>query len=389
MTAYSTPTPEHLAAIETGLGITINQIAPLPQGSSDSTFLITTSGESPASLVLTICETPDTTPYGHLAEVARIRPEIMVQIASRIRNVVNRRDENIPVDTPAPLIWNAGSPNESLSITLSFPNKKGEPCDKTVYATPFIPHEVTRTTPDQCYLAGQTLAAFSVAQQGICLESLQGHRFDISWLSAMRTRMDAALASSHDIEQIAEYFSRFPENATPEIARANAARFTESLVNALHDICDQWEEKTAHLPQGIIHADFSPDNGLLASDGDMHIIDYGTAGKGVCALDIGISLASPWVCKEGKINIRNLGSLLKGYTSVKSLTDGEKKALPFLAEVATLRMAALFTDLALDHGIFFTGTSPSDYLKTLPEWRAMSVRSLNLLLEERGAAISK
>lgn len=392
MTAYSELLPEHLAAIEAGLGITIHQTTPLAQGSSDSTFLITTSGETSSSFVLTVCETPDVTPYGQPVERSRVRPEIMARVASNIKNVVNNQGKNIPIDTPAPLIWNAGKPNQSLSITLPFPNKnkKEEICYKTVYATPFIPHQKRLlATSEQCHLAGQALAAFSIAQQDVAIDSLPEHEFGISWFKVMRARIDAALASPHDIERMTEYLSQFCESALPDNANADAIGFMEALADALRNICEQWEEKTAHLPQGIIHADFSPDNGLLTPQGHMHIIDYGTAGQGIKALDIGISMVSSWACKRGKINIRNLSSLLEGYGSVRNLSDNEKKALPFLAEVAAVRMASVFTDLALDHGIDFAGASPSDYLKTLPEWRAMNDRSLNRLLERKGAAINR
>jgi homoserine kinase type II len=90
------------------------------------------------------------------------------------------------------------------------------------------------------------------------------------------------------------------------------------------------------LPQGIIHADFFPDNVLFEEGEVSGIVDFYFACDDALAYDLAIAL-NCW-CFAGSGFDRARGkSLLDGYRSVRSLRADELQALPVLARGAALR----------------------------------------------------
>ncbi|MGE0768993.1 MAG: homoserine kinase [Hyphomicrobiaceae bacterium] len=91
------------------------------------------------------------------------------------------------------------------------------------------------------------------------------------------------------------------------------------------------------LPKGVIHADLFPDNVFFLHDRLSGLIDFYFACTDALAYDVAICLNAWCFEQDGAFNITKGRLLLKGYDSVRSLSPGERDALPILARGAALR----------------------------------------------------
>ncbi len=92
-----------------------------------------------------------------------------------------------------------------------------------------------------------------------------------------------------------------------------------------------------HLPEGVIHADLFPDNVFFLHDRLSGLIDFYFACTDALAYDVAVCLNAWCFEANGQFNITKGRALLKGYDSVRCLTDDERKALPVLARGSALR----------------------------------------------------
>jgi homoserine kinase type II len=118
---------------------------------------------------------------------------------------------------------------------------------------------------------------------------------------------------------------------------------SEQLVPALHDRiaseCDfldgHWP---ANLPQLAIHADLFPDNVLTLDGAVTGLIDFYFACTDARAYDLAVTHCAWSFSADGLTYNREIGdAIIAGYTSVITLNDDEKSALPVLARGACLR----------------------------------------------------
>lgn len=91
------------------------------------------------------------------------------------------------------------------------------------------------------------------------------------------------------------------------------------------------------LPKGVIHADLFPDNIFFLRDKLSGIIDFYFACNDILAYDIAICFNAWCFEKNGEFNITKARRILKGYNSVRQLSDAEINALPILASGAAMR----------------------------------------------------
>jgi homoserine kinase type II len=93
------------------------------------------------------------------------------------------------------------------------------------------------------------------------------------------------------------------------------------------------------LPRGIIHGDLFPDNVIGSNDEVKSLIDFEETCNGILAFDLVMTFVGfGW---ENNLPVANhWHSLLKGYQSVRKLTEQEISALPDLHRLATLSIAA-------------------------------------------------
>ena len=91
------------------------------------------------------------------------------------------------------------------------------------------------------------------------------------------------------------------------------------------------------LPRGIIHADLFPDNVLFIGDEVTGVIDFYFACNDFLAYDLAIMINAWCFEDDGSFSITKSSELMRGYQSVRNLTDAEKSAIPMLSRGAAMR----------------------------------------------------
>lgn len=91
------------------------------------------------------------------------------------------------------------------------------------------------------------------------------------------------------------------------------------------------------LPSGVIHADLFPNNVLFVGDKLTGLIDFYFACEDTLAYDVGICLNSWCFEADGSFNLTKSRALIKGYETVRPLSDAEIAAIPTLAAGSAMR----------------------------------------------------
>ena len=109
------------------------------------------------------------------------------------------------------------------------------------------------------------------------------------------------------------------------------------LTNNLKEIKKNWPSK---LPQGIIHGDLFIDNIFFKKDKLSGVIDFYFAAKDIFMYEIAIcinALCFDYKNSKFKMNKQKIKKLIKGYESVKKISQNEKKSLNILCRGAAMR----------------------------------------------------
>lgn len=93
------------------------------------------------------------------------------------------------------------------------------------------------------------------------------------------------------------------------------------------------------LPVGTIHADLFPDNVLMEGDAVTGLIDFYFACTDLLAYDLAVTHSAWAFDAEGAFRVEVGAALVRGYETVRPLSDEERAALPLLAQGACLRFA--------------------------------------------------
>ena len=135
----------------------------------------------------------------------------------------------------------------------------------------------------------------------------------------------------------------------------------------LEQIEINWPKK---IPSGIIHADLFPDNIFFKNNKLTGIIDFYFSCYDFYAFEIAICLNA--LCFEGKnenlsFNVTKAKKLIDGYSSIRKLTENEKKSLKILCQGAAMRflLTRVFDYLNLTEGALVKIKDPIEYLKRL------------------------
>jgi len=91
------------------------------------------------------------------------------------------------------------------------------------------------------------------------------------------------------------------------------------------------------LPEGLIHADFFPDNVFFAAGRFAAAIDFYFACWDSFAYDIGVALNAWCFEADGSFNITAARAFVAGYERRRPLSSAERVALPILAHGSALR----------------------------------------------------
>ena len=125
-----------------------------------------------------------------------------------------------------------------------------------------------------------------------------------------------------------------------------------------------------NIPSGIIHADLFPDNIFFKNDKLSGIIDYYFSCHDFYAFEIAICLNA--LCFEGirenlSFNVTKSKKFIEGYSSIRALTEEEKKSLKVLCQGAAIRflLTRVFDYLNLIEGAIVKIKDPVEYLKRL------------------------
>ena len=142
---------------------------------------------------------------------------------------------------------------------------------------------------------------------------------------------------------------------------------TKTIEKNLDEIENNWPK---NIPSGIIHADLFPDNIFFKDDKLTGIIDFYFSCYDFYAFEIAICLNA--LCFEGQkenlsFNVTKAKKFIDGYSSIKKLTEEEKKSLKILCQGAAMRflLTRVFDYLNLTDGALVKIKDPIEYLKRL------------------------
>lgn len=91
------------------------------------------------------------------------------------------------------------------------------------------------------------------------------------------------------------------------------------------------------VPRGTVHADLFPDNSFFLGPDFAGVIDFYFACTDALAYDLAVCINAWAFESDGSFNFSKGTRLIKGYESVRPLTDPEKSALPLFCLGAALR----------------------------------------------------
>jgi homoserine kinase type II len=134
--------------------------------------------------------------------------------------------------------------------------------------------------------------------------------------------------------------------------------------NYLNFLKDNWPK---NLPQGIIHADLFPDNIFFTNNKVSGIIDFYFACNDFFAYEIAICINSICFDNNSTFNMTKAKNLIDGYSSVRTLSEDEKKYLPILSMGAAMRffLTRLYDFYHTDNKADVKIKDPFEYLKKI------------------------
>jgi len=153
--------------------------------------------------------------------------------------------------------------------------------------------------------------------------------------------------------------------------KSDCSKIHKNLPKVIETNLDNIEKNwPKNIPSGIIHADLFPDNIFFKKKKLSGIIDYYFSCNDFYAFEIAICLNA--FCFEGKnenlsFNVTKAKKFIDGYSSLRILTEDEKKFLKILCHGAAMRflLTRVFDYLNLTKGAIVKIKDPIEYLKRL------------------------
>jgi homoserine kinase type II len=126
------------------------------------------------------------------------------------------------------------------------------------------------------------------------------------------------------------------------------------------------------LPQGVIHADYFPDNVFFQGGKFAAAFDFYFACTDALAYDVAVALNAWCFEPDGSFNITAARALVAGYESLRPLSEAERSALPVLAHGAAMRffLTRLHDWRATPAGALVKPKDPLEYERKLAVHRA-------------------
>ncbi|MBI4447080.1 MAG: homoserine kinase [Acidobacteria bacterium] len=122
-----------------------------------------------------------------------------------------------------------------------------------------------------------------------------------------------------------------------------------------------------HLPWGIIHGDFFPDNALFQQRRLTGIVDFYFACNDFLAYDLVICMNSWCFDADGTFDAARAAQLFSGYQEVRTLSKGEVDSLSVLARGAAVRfiLTRFLNQFDRGPGLLLMPRDPLEYLNRL------------------------
>jgi homoserine kinase type II len=216
---------------------------------------------------------------------------------------------------------------------------RGKPCAIVSFLSGL---SVRRPTAAHCREAGAGLAALHLAAEGFPL-SRANDLGQAAWAPLFEGLAGAA------------------EGLKPGLAK--------TISSDLELLAARWPRD---LPEGVIHADYFPDNVFFAGGKFAGAIDFYFACVDAFAYDIAVALNAWCFEPDGSFNITSARQLVAGYESRRILSDIERSALPVLAHGAAMRffLTRLADWGATPAGALVRPKDPLEYERKLAVHRA-------------------
>lgn len=153
-------------------------------------------------------------------------------------------------------------------------------------------------------------------------------------------------------------------NMSKKQADTVSAGLSARIEAELEFLKENWPEG---LPAGVIHADLFPDNVFFLKGELSGLIDFYFACNDLFAYDVAICLNAWCFEPDTSFNVTKASRLLKGYGSVRQMSEEEISALPVLCRGAALRflLTRLYDWLNVPPGALVTPKNPSEYIEKL------------------------
>ena len=156
-----------------------------------------------------------------------------------------------------------------------------------------------------------------------------------------------------------------------EKVQKDCSKIHQNLAKTIEKNLDEIENNwPKNIPSGIIHADLFPDNIFFKDDKLTGIIDFYFSCYDFYVFEIAICLNA--LCFEGQkenlsFNVTKAKKFVDGYSSIRKLTEEEKKSLKILCQGAAMRflLTRVFDYLNLTEGALVKIKDPIEYLKRL------------------------
>ena len=181
---------------------------------------------------------------------------------------------------------------------------RGKPCALVTY---LLGLSVRRPGVAHCREAGESLAALHRAGEGFALHRVNDLG-EAAWAALFAPLKDAA------------------EALKPGLAA--------TIEGDLARLAQGWP---AGLPQGVIHADYFPDNVFFQGGKFAAAFDFYFACNDALAYDVAVALNAWCFEPDGSFNITSARALVAGYERLRPLSGPERAALPILAHGAAMR----------------------------------------------------
>jgi homoserine kinase type II len=282
----------------------LKELIEIPQGVENTNYILVTKNKK---FILTLYE--NRVSYGDLPFF------INLMVALNHKNI----------ECPNPVKMKNGSYTELLN-------------NKHAAIFSFLPGKSTIAIKNEhCFLVGQTLANIHLKTTDLSL--YRENTLSIKYWSDLLNLI----------------------NKTP---RDTDDKLYMDISNEYDFLMNNWP---SDLPRGIIHGDLFPDNIFFQNNKLTGVIDFYFACDEFYIFDIAICINAWCFESDYSFNITKASHLLKGYTSLKNLTENEVQFLPIMCRGSALRF--LLTRLVdwnkRDENVLVTPKDPSEYYNKL------------------------